>query len=182
MERLLVELDTLGLGNESNLLYLAVALAHSCVRGRPLAVCMLWELLARRLSGLEITMHRYREPSELAHAIDLNPPQMPDVGEVMVVGDADGDGDGAPQQYEQLAKAEVEKKKLLVLLEAIDHLMHLILEENNDELVKTGYPEHFFQLERRDAETMYMWCRELAGKIPSTESELHTMVRGSLTL
>ncbi|XP_032308546.1 uncharacterized protein LOC116655179 isoform X1 [Drosophila ananassae] len=154
MERLLVELDYLGLGNDSNLLYLAVALAHSCVRGRPLAVCMLWELLARRLSGLEITMHRYREPSELADAIDLNPPQMPDGGE--------------------------EKKKLLILLEAIDHLMHLLLEEDNDELVKTGYPEHFFQLERRDAEIMYIWCQELVGKIPSMESELNTKLTETL--
>ncbi|KAH8265106.1 hypothetical protein KR026_004778 [Drosophila bipectinata] len=173
MERVIEELDSMNLSSDANLLYLSVVLANSCERARPLAVCMLWQLLARRLPGIKITMHRYRELSELAEGIALNRPEMPD--EIMLDESADED-----LRQEVESDREFRKAKLLVLLEAIENLLRLVLEADNTDLKEFGYPNHFFELERKDAASLYMVCLGLVQKVPDDEDTLHTKLHNVL--
>ncbi|KAH8420607.1 hypothetical protein KR009_012104 [Drosophila setifemur] len=162
---LLAEFEAVEADHDANLLHLAHALSKCSWRGRPLAVCLLWELLRRRLPSLEITMHRYRELGELAMALSMHPPVVPNA-------DTDDEDESASFSSKDDEKLEVEMVSLLILLEAIEQLLYLLLFGENDELIQAGYPEHFFHLSRPAAECLYDWSLELGMLLPPPDNEL----------
>lgn len=115
--------------------------------GLTIGVCLLWAILDNVIN-LNITMHRYREFDELAKA--LGPKPCFDV--------------------KQMCRKDIDNLRLL--LESIIQLMELCLLRKNSDLQKFGYPDHFFQMQYQDIESMENWCLSLALQIDQKSKHL----------
>ncbi|XP_070074969.1 uncharacterized protein [Drosophila takahashii] len=148
VERLLIDLEEVNACQDTSLFKLAEVLSQ-CSRGRPLAVCLLWEVLHRRLPHLEVTMHRFRKLHELVEAVKLLPANEPPNW-----------GDGTMTRARRLKLEE-----LVNLVQTIELLLRLLMGDNK-ELLDIGYPDHFFYLSSTDALTLKKWCLELVNQMP----------------
>ncbi|XP_017034975.1 uncharacterized protein [Drosophila kikkawai] len=155
IEKLLEDLAEHQVDSEANLLKLAVKLGDMGFRGRVLAVCLLWWVLGRRLPALEITMHRFREPGELAEAIRKQPPISPSVWL-------------APESEAPSETAKAHSESLRVMLEAMERLLDLLFCCDNADLLQAGYPDHFFTLEDSDSAFLSDWCIDLSKELPAS--------------
>ncbi|KAH8289238.1 hypothetical protein KR054_002065 [Drosophila jambulina] len=159
IEKLLEDLAEYQVDSGANLLKLAVKLADLGYRGRVLAVCLLWSLLGRCLPALEITMHRFREPGELAEAIRKKPPISPSVW-------LEAEGSGTANNNNNNEARQEHMEALRVMLEAMERLLDLLLCCDNDDLQEEGYPEQFFTLEGKDSTFLSDWCIDLSKELP----------------
>ncbi|XP_050746373.1 uncharacterized protein LOC127012484 [Drosophila biarmipes] len=149
VERLLTNLEESGACEERSLFTLASVLSNCSWRGRPLAVCLLWVILSRRLPGLEVTMHRYRELEELVKTAHRVPSRDQfDWGDWLL--------DSALQER---------LEELSTLIESVEMLVRLVMADNR-ELLAAGYPEHFFQIGAYDAMFLKSWFLELTEQLP----------------
>ncbi|XP_037726869.1 uncharacterized protein LOC119557931 [Drosophila subpulchrella] len=149
VEKLLTDLEESDACQEQNLFILASVLSKCSWRGRPLAVCLLWEILSRRMPALEVTMHRYRELEELVKAVDKLPTR-----ERINWGE------------DILDEAKQEKLDgLSTLVESVELLIRLIMCDNK-ELLEAGYPEHFFQISQSNAISLKSWFLEVTEQMP----------------
>ncbi|XP_036677285.2 uncharacterized protein [Drosophila suzukii] len=166
VEKLLTDLEESNACQERNLFILASVFSKCSWRGRPLAVCLLWVILSRRIPALEVTMHRYRELEELVKAVDHLPtPEPIDWG------------------WAVLDEARQEKLDgLITLVESVELLICLIMTDNH-ELLEAGYPEHFFKISQFDAIALKSWFLEVTEQMPlgyCEHSEKLTAIIGNM--
>ncbi|KAH8368194.1 hypothetical protein KR084_008315 [Drosophila pseudotakahashii] len=148
VERLLIDLEEVNACQDMSLFKLAKVLSQ-CSRGRPLAVCLLWEVIHRRLPHLEVTMHRYRDLHELVVAVKILPtPEPPNWG------------DGTMSRSRRLKLED-----LINVIQTIELLLRLLMGDNK-ELLDVGYPDYFFNLSSPDAAIIKKWCSELINQMP----------------